>query len=352
MNNAVLQQLTVLPGLVVPIGGSGQRFSVHLNALMEERLGVASVPLVEKLVIDVVREFQQIPQGEFLQLSVRGLERAIGRYPWSQVLKEYELVQKLPNLERGCGGIPLLGRLAFAIHRPVIRHALCQKARAVASRMALRRAAQAGANAQRRLQVPVWILTSFYGATGAGMCFDLAALCKEKLDVETEVNLVCFTPGCFSHISEEDQPRGKGVGYAMFRQLNHYRKGNEFFARYDNGEEIRAKGFIDQVYLIDGISEWGVALKGEEDPFRIAAEFLYAVLFTGLGVQLQAGLLNPGLTHPGVRAFGVHKIVHPVRTLARWEKLERAREGIEKVRLNSNGHVRESLEVQTKEVQR
>lgn len=352
MNKTMLQQLTVLPGLVVPIGGSGQRFDVHLNALMEERLGVTSVPLVEKLVIDVVREFQQIPQGEFLQLSVRGLERALDRYPWSRTLKEYELVRKLPNLERGCAGIPLLGRLAFAIHRPVIRHALSEKARAVSSRVALRRAAQAGANAQRQLQVPVWIVTSFYGATGAGMCFDLAALCKEKLGVRTEVNLVCFTPSCFSHIAEEDQPRGQGVGYAMLRQLNRYRNNGAFFARYDNGEEISARGFIDQVYLIDGISERGVALQGESDPFRIAAEFLYAVLFTDLGVQLQAQTLNPSLTHPGVRAFGVHKIVHPVRTLARWEKLERARQGIERVRLNGNGHVRESLEVQTKEVQR
>lgn len=350
MNNTLtlLQQLHIMPSLIVGLGGSGQKTLDHFKALMERRLDRTELPMLELLAIDVVREHQRLGAGEFLQLMVRGLERALGRYPWAETLQQYPLVRRLPNLERGCGGIPAIGRLAFAVNRQHILGALRHKSRAVATRAAMQRAEQLGANAQQRLTIPIWIVASFFGSTGSGIFFDLAAHAKRLLGVQTRIYAVIFLPDCFSHIPEEDQQRGRGVGYAMLRQLQHFLNGGEYASPHTNGEEpLRTHGFIDRVYIVSGINERGIVLDGERgDPFRAAAEFLYAYTLTDFGTQLEAQTLNTELTHSGVAAFGIHKIIHPVRELAHLEKLTRILNATEQVRLNgasANGQLNQTI---------
>nr|BAL52686.1 hypothetical protein HGMM_F03A04C09 [uncultured prokaryote] len=334
-----LRQLHILPSVIVGLGGSGQKTLDHFKELMERRLAQTEVPLLELLALDVVREHQRLGAGEFLQLMVRGLERAMGRYPWAQDLQRYPLVRRLPNLEHGCGGIPAIGRLAFAVNRQNILGALRHKSRAVAARAAMQRAEQLGASTQQRLTIPIWIVASFFGSTGSGIFFDLAAHAKKSLDVQTRTYGVIFLPDCFSHIPEADRQRGQGVGYAMLRQLQHLLNGGEHVGLCSNGEEpLRARGFLDRIYIVSGVNERGIVLDGERgDPFRAAAEFLYSYVFTDFGTQLEAQMLNNELAHPGVASFGIHKIVHPVRELARLEKLSRVLQAVEHVRLNGNG---------------
>lgn len=334
-----LEQLHILPSVIVGLGGSGQRTLDHFEALMERRLDRTELPMLELLAIDVVREHKRLSSGEFLQLMVRGLERALGRYPWAESLQQYPLVRRLPNLERGCGGIPAIGRLAFAVNRQKILGALRHKSHAVATRAATRHAKQLGANPQERLTIPIWIVTSFFGSTGSGMFFDIAAHAKRLLGVQTRIYAVIFLPDCFNHISEDDQQRGQSVGYAMLRQLQHFINGGEYVSPHTHGEEpLRTRGFLDRVYIMSGINERGIVLDGERgDPFRAAAEFLYAYTLTDFGTQLEAQTLNTELTHSGVAAFGIHKIIHPVRELAQLEKLTRVLRAVEYVRLNGNG---------------
>lgn len=350
MNNTLtlLQQLHILPSVIVGLGGSGQRTLDHFKALMERRLDRTELPMLELLAIDVVREHQRLGAGEFLQLMVRGLERALGRYPWAETLQQYPLVRRLPNLERGCGGIPAIGRLAFAVNRQRILGALRHKSHAVATRAAMQRAEQLGANTQQRLTIPIWIVASFFGSTGSGIFFDLAAHAKRLLDVQTRIYAVIFLPDCFSYIPEEDQPRGQGVGYAMLRQLQHFLNGGEYAGPHTNEEEpLRTRGFLDRVYIVSGINERGIVLDSERgDPFRAAAEFLYAYTLTDFGTQLEAQTLNTELTHSGVAAFGIHKIVHPVRELAHLEKLTRILDATAQVRLNgasANGQLNQTI---------
>jgi hypothetical protein len=332
------EKLRILPAVIVGLGGSGQRTLDILKRLMEQRLGVGSLPLLELLAIDVIQEHQHLSSGEFLQLRVRGLEHALGRYPWTKDLQQYPLVRRLPNLERGCGGVPAIGRLAFAVNRQNILRSLRHKSRAVAGRATAQRADQIGAQQQQRMAIPIWVIASFFGGTGSGMLFDIAAHAKKLLDVQTRIYTVIFLPDCFNHVSEEDQQRGKAVGYALLRQLKHFLNGGEYMGSFNNGEELRARSFLDQVYTVSGVNERGIVLNGEHgDPFRMTAEFLYDYVFTDFGRQLEAQTLNDDLAYPGVASFGIHKIVHPVRELSRLEKLTRALQGIERVRLNSNG---------------
>lgn len=334
----LLQQLHILPAVIVGLGGSGQRTLDILKQLMEQRLGVGSLPLLELLAIDVIREHQRLSPGEFLQLRVRGLEHALERYPWTKDLRRYQLVRRLPNLERGCGGIPAIGRLAFAVNRQNILRSLRHKSHAVASRAAAQRADQIGAQQQQRMTVPIWVIASFFGSTGSGMFFDIAAHAKKLLNVQTRIYAVVFLPDCFNHIPEEDQQRGKATGYAMLRQLKHFLNGGQYVGSFNSGQELSTYGFLDRVYLVSGVNERGIVLNGEHgDPFRMTAEFLYDYVFTDFGTQLEAQILNLELTHPGVASFGIHKIVHPARELAQLEKLTRALQGIHKVRLNTNG---------------
>lgn len=339
MPETLSQKLNVLASLVVGLGGSGQRVLDALKALIIERLGVSNLPLVELLAIDVMREYQRLEPGEFLRLRVRGMDRALERFSWSKDLKRYPLVRRLGNIEKGCGGIPPIGRFAFAINRQNILHTLRHKARAVTGRNAFQRANQAQADSQRRMELPVWLVASFFGGTGSGMFFDVAAHAKKLLDVRTRVYAMVFLPDCYNHVPEEDQQRGKATGYAMLRQLSHLLQGNEFATCYQEGRGIQAQGFIDQVYLVGGISESGMVLDGERgDPFRMAGEFLYDYLFTDFGAQLEAQVLNSSLTHPGAAAFGIHKIVHPVHKLGRLEKLAHALKGIQRAQISTNGN--------------
>lgn len=343
-----LEQLHILPSVIVGLGGSGQRTLDHFKALMERRLDRTELPMLQLLAIDVVREHQRLEAGEFLQLRVRGLEHALERYPGAENLQQYPLVRRLPNLERGCGGVPAIGRLAFAVNRQHILGALRRKSHAVATSAAMQRTEQLGANAQQRLTIPIWIVASFFGSTGSGIFFDLAAYAKKLLGVQTHIYAVIFLPDCFSHIPEEDQQRGQGVGYAMLRQLQHFLNGGEYASPHTNGEEpLRTRSFLDRVYIISGINERGIVLDSErDDPFRAAAEFLYAYTLTDFGTQLEAQTLNTELTRSGVAAFGIHKIVHPVRELAHLEKLTRILDATKQVRLNgasANGQLHQTI---------
>jgi len=342
MLTTLYEELRVLVSLILGLGGSGQRTLDWLKLLILERLGVAGTPLVELLSIDVMREYQYLSPGEYLQLQIRGLHRVMARYPWAPDPLKYPRIRRLNSVEQGCGGIPVVGRLAFATNFGTIARALRGRVQSVAGRLAAQRANLAiGANAQRQGQAPIWIIASLFGGTGSGMVLDIAALAKSKHN-RSRIYLLLFMPDCFGHDeTEEEYRRGLGVGYTILRQLNHFLAGHEFLGQYGKNT-VRTHAFIEQVYLVSGVSETGIALNGERgDPFRMAAEFLYDYIFTDLGTTMEARLLNPQLGISGVSSFGIHKLVHPVKQLIRIEKLLQGRDAIHAVR--SNG----SLEIVT-----
>jgi len=320
--------IETFPTVVVGLGGSGQITLNHLKALIRDRLGTAKIPLVKLLAIDLdQKNSAYLEPNEFLRLETQGLGHLVRnrRYPWIPDPDRFPILRKIASsdafLEQGASGIRVVGRVALVANRTRVRKALRDKATMVMDRAARLRAK----NAFLSPTLGVWIVSSVAGGTGAGCLFDVAAMVK-NLQYRVHTTGLLFLPDCFaqkSDIPEGVLKRCKATGYATLRELVHLLEGREFIADYGN-EVFNAYGLFDEIWLVDGISETGIALDGDrEDPWKMAAEFLYSSLFTDLGERLDSQTQEGHLLTGGTASFGIHRITHPVKKLGELVKLRK-----------------------------
>jgi hypothetical protein len=320
--------IETFPTVVVGLGGSGQITLNHLKALIKDRLGTEETPLLKLLAIDLAQKNSSYLQaGEFLRLETQGLGCLIRnrRYPWIPDPDRFPILRKIASsdafLERGASGIRVAGRVALVANRTRVRKALRDKATMVMDRAARLRAKNASLSPTLR----VWIVSSVAGGTGAGCLFDVAAMVK-NLQYRVHTTGLLFLPDCFaqkSDIPEGVLERCKATGYATLRELVYLLEGREFIADYES-ETFNAYGLFDEIWLVDGLSETGIALDGDrEEPWKMAAEFLYSSLFTDLGERLDSQTQEGHLLTGGTASFGIHRITHPVKKLGELVKLRK-----------------------------
>jgi hypothetical protein len=320
--------IETFPTVVVGLGGSGQITLNHLKALIRDRLGTEETPLVKLLAIDLAQKNSfHLETGEFLRLGTQGLGHLIRnqRYPWIPDPDRFPILRKIASsdafLEQGASGIRVVGRVALVANRTRVRKALRDKATMVMDRAARLRAKNAFLSPTLR----VWIVSSVAGGTGAGCLFDVAAMAK-NLQYRVHTTGLLFLPDCFaqkSDIPEGVLERCKATGYAALRELVYLLEGREFIADYGS-EVFNAYGLFDEIWLVDGISETGIVLDGDrEDPWKMAAEFLYSNVFTDLGITIDSQTQEGHLLTGGTASFGIHRITHPAKKLGELVKLRK-----------------------------
>jgi hypothetical protein len=230
-----IQEKSMVPTVVVGVGGTGVEVMSRLRRLIQESYGdLNSFPIVSFLSIDTDRDYKVTNSeaaGHNLEDHEKHWARVTGnevqdilsdmaKYPWIESWFPPELEKNVSALEAGAGQIRACGRFAFFFNYNEIRDKF---------RSAIERVKGHEQNMLSKYGVTVipnsvniFVVGSLSGGTGSGMLIDTGYCIRQWLQGQgsTSTTAIVPMPNAFTNISVGE--RVLENGYAALIELSYY----------------------------------------------------------------------------------------------------------------------------------
>jgi Tubulin like/zinc-ribbon domain len=275
---AAVEEKSMVPTVLVGVGGTGVEVLSRVRRLVEESYGsLKKFPIISFLTVDTDKDYKvtnpeaagsPLQDYEKLWASVSGKEvndimSNMKQYPWIESWFPHELERNIGALEAGAGQIRACGRFAFFYNYHKIRQRFneaCDRVKSHESFMQDNydiRVNSGGLN--------VFIVGSVSGGTGSGMLIDLGYCIRNWLKGQSSplITSIVPMPNAFASIKVGD--RVLANGYAALMELSYFSDyRTEYIAQFSSGltDEIREKRPpFDFTYLVgtkNGESEFNL----------------------------------------------------------------------------------------------
>jgi hypothetical protein len=273
------EEKTIVPTLLIGVGGTGLEVIMRVRRLVTESYGsLSNFPVLSFLHIDTEQNAKPSnplmagPKLEdfeicHLKVSHQDAERIVNDpngYDWYHEWLPPELVPKTQLLvsQEGAGQIRACGRFSFFFNYKKIESA-CTSARTKIKFHEQTMLDKYGLQVLPKLNI--FVVGSIAGGTGSGMLIDLGYSLKRWFVGEPglEATAIISTPDAFGSIDANS--RVKENGYAALMELNYFSDDRTTFSvRYGAAEGSRIESSqppYNYIYLIGTSNEQGVNLK-------------------------------------------------------------------------------------------
>jgi rubrerythrin len=249
-----VEEKSMVPTIVVGIGGTGHEILSRLRRLLEESYGsLNNFPLISFLVIDTDKDYKisnpeaggtpfKDNEKHWARVSgkqVREMVTEMEKYPWISSWFPPELERNITSLEAGAGQIRACGRFAFFCNYHEIQKKFIEALKRTKGKetfMLDKHGIRVNNNA-----VNVFVTGSLSGGTGSGMLIDMGYCIRNWLRGETSplTTVIVPTPEAFASINVGD--RVLSNGYAALLELNYY---SDYRSEYN---QQFSSGLVDEV---------------------------------------------------------------------------------------------------------
>jgi hypothetical protein len=259
------QQNTIVPTLIIGVGGTGLEVITRIRRLVVESYdGLEKLPILSFLHIDTEEDYK------VKNVNMAGPELEPDEKFWARVTTENaksivndkskswyhewlppELSVEQLASEKGAGQIRTCGRFSFFHNRETIASKCLEARRRIAH---LDQVTLNGNIITVEPKLNIFIVCSISGGTGSGMLIDLGYSLREWFKGENDLKLTAIVPSpdAFTGIAEAQNVQKNG--YAALMELSYYADANtEFNVKYSSGETDRIKNSLapyDFTYII------------------------------------------------------------------------------------------------------
>ena len=313
---------TLMPALVIGVGGVGLAVLRALRAAVRDRFGSPdAVPTLRFLYIDTdPTAVAEAGQGD-VSLSARDvlfarLHRPT-HYLQHPILPLVEtwlppgLLYRLPKNPGPAGGIRAFGRLAICDHQRNLTGRVQDFLKDFLTDDILERAGRETGLGLRSNRVRVTVVAGLGGGTGSGMAVDLAYLLKHELRSTGYSKPECV--GLLLAPPTDAAPQPAANSAACLTEIYHYSAGGRYAVRFEQGEApiTDSEGPFARTSIL--------ALPRAAKPGRVervvdqAARSLFAELLTPAGRktdEVRNAAPHP-VVGPSVSVFGLHRLSWP-----------------------------------------
>ena len=264
---AAVDEKSMVPTVLVGIGGTGAEVLSRVRRLVEESYGsLEKFPIVSFLTVDTDKDYKVTnPEsagspfkdnekfwarvsGKQVQEIISNLEN----YPWINSWFPGELAKNISGLEAGAGQIRACGRFAFFCNYYDIQakfREACRRVKGHENTMLDQYGIRVSTNS-----VNVFLTGSLSGGTGSGMIIDMGYCVRHWLSGEGSslVTAIVPMPNAFSGINVGD--RVLANGYAALMELSYFcDERTQYVAQFGSAasnEVRRQTGPFDFTYLV------------------------------------------------------------------------------------------------------
>ena len=264
---ATVEEKSMVPTIMVGIGGTGTEVLARVRRLVEETYGsLTNFPIISFLIVDTDKDYKiNNPQAGGTPFKdnekhwakvggkqVREMVSQMENYPWINSWFPRELERNITSLEAGAGQIRACGRFALFCNYHAIQRKFLNAVDRLKGRenfMLEKHGIKVTNNA-----INVFVTGSLSGGTGSGMLIDMGYCIRNWLKGEGSplVTAIVPMPEAFTGISVGD--RVLANGYAALMELNYYSDSRTTYAQqFSSGtiDEVRNKlAPFDFTYLV------------------------------------------------------------------------------------------------------
>ena len=232
---AAVEEKSMVPTVLVGVGGTGAEILSRIRRLVEETYGsLNGFPILSFLVVDTDKDYKisnpeaggsKFKDHEKHWASVSGKQVSdmvsdMEQYPWIDRWFPRELERNITSLEAGAGQIRACGRFALFCNYHDIRDKFLDAVNRVKVRenfMLDRYGIKVSTNA-----INVFVTGSLSGGTGSGMLIDMGYCIRKWLEGEGSplVTAIVPMPQAFAGIKVGD--RVLANGYAAMMELSYF----------------------------------------------------------------------------------------------------------------------------------
>jgi hypothetical protein len=264
---ADIQEKSMVPTVLVGVGGTGHEVLARIRRLIEETYGsLKNFPIVSFLMIDTDKEYKisnpkaggsPFKDHEKFHASVSGRQvndimSNMGNYPWIESWFPTELERNINAIEAGAGQIRGYGRFAFFYNYRKIQNAFKQTCNSVKGHENFMldrygiKVITTGLNA--------FVTGSLSGGTGSGMMIDIGYSIRHWLKGEGSPNVTVIAPIPSAFAGIKVGERVLENGYAAMMELSYFSDyRTQYLAQYSSSlmDEIREnRAPFDFTYLV------------------------------------------------------------------------------------------------------
>ncbi|MBO3458268.1 hypothetical protein G7B40_005065 [Aetokthonos hydrillicola Thurmond2011] len=273
-----MQEKTIVPTILVGVGGTGVEVLSRVRRLVEETYGsLKKFPIISFLSIDTDKDYKvsnpeaagfalQDHEKHWASVSGREVQDIMSNmenYPWIESWFPRELERNIGALEAGAGQIRGCGRFAFFYNYQKIKsrfYEACDRVKGHDNFMLDKHGIRVQSGS-----LNVFIAASISGGTGSGMLIDLGYCIRKWLKGQGSplITAIAPMPNAFANINVGD--RVLANGYAALMELSYFSDHRtEYVAHFSSGlvDEVRSKlPPFDFTYLVgtnNGESEFNI----------------------------------------------------------------------------------------------
>lgn len=253
-----VEEKSMVPTVVVGIGGTGTEVLARVRRLVEETYGnLKNFPIISFLIIDTDKDYKitnpeagGTPFKDYEKhwarvggKQVREMVSDMKKYPWIDRWFPNELERNITSLEAGAGQIRACGRFAFFCNYHEIQKKFLESVRRVKGQDKFMADRYPGTKVSPNA-VNVFVTGSLSGGTGSGMLVDVGYCIRNWLRGEGSplVTAIVPMPEAFAGISVGD--RVLANGYAALMELSYFSDyRTEYVSQFSNSlvDEVRAQ---------------------------------------------------------------------------------------------------------------
>lgn len=262
-----VEEKTMVPTVVVGIGGTGTEILARVRRLTEETYGnLSNFPILSFLAIDTDKDYElhnpeaagsPFKENEQVLASVsseqaKDMVDSMDSFPWISSWFPSELERNIAAIEAGAGQIRACGRFAFFCNYHAIRDRFIEAVRRVKGRenfMSDQYGIRVNTNA-----INVFVTGSLSGGTGSGMLIDIGYCIRKWIKGEGSPLITAIMPMPNAFVGIDVRERVLSNGYAAMMELSYFSDyRTEYIANFSKGQtdEIRSnRAPYDFTYLV------------------------------------------------------------------------------------------------------